>query len=126
MSEISYMKTSFGEYPIIFSLSTLRMIEEKYGTYHNWVKNISSGKEENLGDLTYCLTQMINSGFAKKAFGTHQEPEEIKQFEAEIILEDYGVEKGMELMFEKIKEAAPNVSKKAKAAGIPKKPISRG
>ena len=120
--DVSFMKTKFGNYPIIFALKTLREIQNKYGSPQKWATiAMNPEKEVDLDAVTFCLMHMINTGLALEAFKNNTQVKEITQAQAEFILQDYGIEEGIILMGKKLKEGLPKVSKNAKATGNQKK-----
>ena len=125
--DISFMKTKFGNYPIVFALKTLRAIQGKYGTLEKWGERAMNKIEPDVDAITFCLMHMINTGLALDAFKNNKEIKEVTQDEAEFILQDFGIEEGVILMGKKLKEGLPKISKNAKATGNhPKKSTSRG
>jgi len=62
--KITYLETTKGNYPLIFTLNVMEAIQDKYESLDKWKKlvYVSNNKEPNIKALIFGMTQMINEG----------------------------------------------------------------
>lgn len=61
--KIKHINANGTEYPIVFNLNVMELIQEKYGTLEKWGE-LTDGKEREIDikALKFGITEMINEG----------------------------------------------------------------
>lgn len=61
--KINHIKVNEIEYPLVFNLNVMKLIQDKYETIEKW-GNLTDGKEHeiNIEALLFGITEMINEG----------------------------------------------------------------
>lgn len=92
--KIKHINANGTEYPIVFNLNVMELIQEKYGTLEKWGE-LTDGKERevDIKALKFGMTEMINEGI-----DIENENKEIKRSfltEKQVgrIITDIGIEK---------------------------------
>lgn len=61
IDKLTYIETENEKYPVMFSINVFEAIQDQYGSFDNWVKEIEK-EEPNVKALKFALTEAINEG----------------------------------------------------------------
>ena len=92
--KIKHINANGTEYPIVFNLNVMEVIQEKYGTLETWGE-LTDGKEREIDikALKFGITEMINEGIDIENENSEVKREFLSEKQVGRIITDIGVEK---------------------------------
>lgn len=91
---IKHINANGTEYPIVFNLNVMEVIQEKYGTINKWGE-LTDGKERevDIKALKFGITEMINEGIDIENENMEVKREFLSEKQVGRIITDIGIEK---------------------------------
>ncbi len=92
--KIKHINANGIEYPIVFNLNVMEIIQEEYGSLEKWGE-LTDGKEKEIDvkALKFGITEMINEGIDIENEGLEVKREFLSKKQVGRIITDVGVEK---------------------------------
>ena len=94
IEKIKHVNANGKEYPIVFNLNVMEVIQEKYGTLETWGE-LTDGKETEIDikALKFGVTEMINEGIDIENEELEIKRDFLNEKQVGRIITDIGVEK---------------------------------
>lgn len=92
--KIKHINANGTEYPIVFNLNVMELIQEKYGTLEKWGE-LTDGKEREIDikALKFGITEMINEGIDIEDENSEIKREFLSEKQVGRIITNIGMEK---------------------------------
>jgi hypothetical protein len=101
IDKIRFLNTSFGKFPILFSLNVMEQLQEKYGDLTKWQEKIS---EQNAGitDILLFFELAINEGIDYLREINNEKIEKISKKKVGWAISEVGFQEAVKLLQETV------------------------
>ena len=110
---IKHFKCNEVEYPLVFNMNVIELIQNKYGSYEKWGE-MTDGKEQevNIGALKFGITEMINEGIDIENEGKEPKREFLTEKQVGRIITELGLQKITKKVQDTVIESTKNENDK--------------
>lgn len=107
--KINHITVNEKEYPLVFNLNVMNIIQEEYGTIEKWGE-LTDGKEQevNFKALIFGITEMINEGIDIENEIEEKQREFLTQKQVGRIITNFGIDKMSEKAQNTVIESTKN------------------
>lgn len=112
---IKHFKCNEVEYPLVFNMNVIELIQNKYGSYEKWGE-MTDGKEQevNIGALKFGITEMINEGIDIENEGKEPKREFLTEKQVGRIITELGLQKITKKVQDTVIESTKNENEEEK------------
>lgn len=112
---IKHFKCNEFEYPLVFNMNVIELIQNKYGSYEKWGE-MTDGKEQevNIGALKFGITEMINEGIDIENEGKEPKREFLTEKQVGRIITELGLQKITKKVQDTVIESTKNENEEEK------------
>lgn len=112
---IKHFKCNEVEYPLVFNMNVIELIQNKYGSYEKWGE-MTDGKEQevNIGALKFGITEMINEGIDIENETAETKREFLTGKQVGRIITELGIKKITEKVQETVIDSTKNENEEEK------------